>query len=305
MEPLKKEWAKREVKNWLYAFGIFLAITVIFLPGIFVSPEGLAGMWVLVFFGLITAGFTAYILTPIVLRFLKPLKDEKVLGMMEQLSKEAGMKKAPRLTIAETAEINAVAYNSIFGKRIGITTGLLQAYNDEKLDDKELEGILAHELGHHKSLDTLKNSFVFSFVSLIEGMGYLILVTGTGLARASEDLTESTAGLLAMLMGGIIALTGLIMRLVAKLVSALAFHFSRVQEYRADAFGAELRGRETMANALRKIHGLNNELVAKEVSALPYANRWQLRPAKLSWVDRLFSTHPSTEKRIKALLSKR
>lgn len=305
MEPLKKEWAKREVKNWLYAFGIFLVITVIFLPGIFLSPEGLAGMWVLIFFGLITAGFTAYILTPIVMRFLKPLKDEKLLGMMEQLSREAGMKKAPRLTIAETAEINAVAYNSIFGKRIGITTGLLQAYNDKKLDDKELEGILAHELGHHKSLDTLKNSFVFSFVSLIEGMGYLILVTGTGLTRASEDLSESTAGLLAMLMGGIIALSGLIMRLLAKLVSALAFHFSRVQEYRADAFGAELRGRETMANALRKIHGLNNELVAKEVAALPYANRWQLRPAKLSWVDRLFSTHPPTEKRIKALLSRR
>lgn len=305
MEVLKKERVKREVKNWLYALGIFLVITVIFLPGIFVSPEGLAGMWVLVFFGLITAGFTAYILTPIVMRFLKPLKDEKLLGIMEQLSREAGMKKAPRLTIAKTAEINAVAYNSIFGKRIGITTGLLQAYNDKKLDDKELEGILAHELGHHKSLDTLKNSFVFSFVSLIEGMGYLILVTGTGLGRASEDLGESTAGLLAMLMGGIIALSGLGMRLLAKLVSALAFHFSRVQEYRADAFAAELRGRETMVNALRKIDGLNNELVAKEVAALPYANRWQLRPAKLSWVDRLFSTHPPTEKRITALLSKR
>ena len=87
MKVRKKERVKREVKNWLYALGIFLVITVIFLPGIFVSPEGLAGMWVLVFFGLITAGFTAYILTPIVMRFLKPLKDEKLLGIMEQLSR--------------------------------------------------------------------------------------------------------------------------------------------------------------------------------------------------------------------------
>lgn len=305
MEDLKKEWVKRELKNWLYALGIFLVITVIFLPGIFLSAEGLAAIWVLVLFGLMAAGFTAYIFTPIVMRFLRPLQHKKFSGMLEQLSREAGMKKAPSLTIAQTPEINAVAYNSIFGKRIGITTGLTQAHYNKKLTDEELEGILAHELGHHKSLDTLKNSFVFSFVSLIEGMGYLILVAGTGLARASEDLTESTAGLVAMLMGGIIALSGLIMRLLAKLVSALAFHFSRVQEYRADAFAAELRGRETIVNALRKIEDLNNELIAKEVAALPYANRWQLRPAKLSWVDRLFSTHPPTEKRIKALLSRR
>lgn len=304
MEPLRKEWVKREVKNWLYAFGIFLIITVIFLPGIFLSPEGLAGMWVLVLFGLMAAGFTAYILTPIVMRFLRPLRDEKLLGMVEQLSKEAGMKKAPRLTIAETPETNAIAYNSIFGSRIGITKGLVQAYHNKKLDDRELEGILAHELGHHKSLDTLKNSFVFSFVSLIEAMGYLVILTGTGLVRVGRESREPILGLLSMLIGGSVALAGLIMRLLAKLVSALAYHFSRVQEYRADAFGAELRGPETMASALEKIEDLNNELVAKKVVALPYANRWQVRPATLSWVDRLFSTHPPTEKRVNALLSR-
>ena len=133
MEALKKEWVKREVKNWLYALGIFLIITVIFAPGIFFSPEGFAGMWALVLFGLIAAAFTAYILAPIVMRFLRPLKDEKFLSMIEGLSKEAGMKKPPKLMVAETPEINAIAYNSIFGKRIGITRGLVEAYHNKKL----------------------------------------------------------------------------------------------------------------------------------------------------------------------------
>ena len=303
MEALKKEWVKREVKNWLYAIGIFLLITVILAPG------AIFALWAMILFGLIVAAFTAYILTPIVMRFLRPLKDEKFLSMIEGLSKEAGMKKAPKLMVVETPEINAIAYNSIFGKRIGITRGLVEAYHNKKLDAKEVEAILAHELGHHKSLDTLKNSFVFSFVSLVEAIGYLIMVMGVGLARVGEEVIEPATGLLSMIIGGLIALSAFICRMFAKLVSALAYHFSRVQEYRADAFGAELRGRETMADALRKIEELNNEVIsnklaAKKVAALPYASRWQVKPAKLSWIDRLFSTHPPTEKRIKALLSR-
>ena len=309
MEALKKEWVKREVKNWLYALGIFLIITLIFAPHILFAPGGFAAIWSLVLFGLIAAAFTAYILTPIVMRFLRPLKDEKFLSMIEELSKEAGMKKPPKLTITETPEINAVAYNSIFGKRIGVTRGLVEAYHNKKLDAKEAEAVLAHELGHHKSLDTLKNSFVFSFVSLVEAIGYLIMVMGVGLARVGGEAIEPATGLLSMLIGGFMALFGFIFRMIAKLVSALAYHFSRVQEYRADAFGAELRGPETMANALRKIEELNNEVVsnqltAKKVAALPYSSRWQVKPAKLSWIDRLFSTHPPTEKRIEALLSR-
>lgn len=304
-KDLKKEWSKRELKNWLYALGIFLLICVIFTPAIFFSPTGFATLWVLILFGLMAAGFAAYIFTPIVLRFLRPVQDEKFSDMVEQLSKKAGIKKAPTLTLARTPEINAIAYNSIFGKRIGITTGLTQAHYDKKLTDQELEGILAHELGHHKSLDTLKISFVFSFVSLIQAMGYLIMVMGSALGEASEEIREPTAGLVSTLIIGILTLTGLLMRLFSKLVSALAFHFSRVLEYRADAFGADLRGPETMANTLRKINDLNNQLVAKQVAALPYANRWQLKPTKLSWVDKLFSTHPPTEKRIDALLSRK
>lgn len=300
MEALKKEWVKKELKNWLYALGIFLAITVIFVPAVLFSPEALASLGALVIFGLIAAAFTAYILTPIVMHFLKPLKDEKVLGIVEKLSKKAGMKKPPKLTAAETPEINAMAYNSIFGKRIGITRGLVDAYHNKKLDEKELESILAHEIGHHRSLDTLKNSFVFSFVSLIEAIGYLTAVVGGGIVWAGETSQEAV-GFLSILIGGFIALFGLIMRLIAKLASALAFHFSRVQEYRADAFGAELTSSEKMANALRKIEDLNNQLTTKQARGLPYANRWQVKPAKLSWVDRLFSTHPPTEKRIRAL----
>ena len=56
--------------------------------------------------------------------------------------------------------------------------------------------------------------------------------------------------------------------------------------------GAELTSPEKMANALQRINALNNELVAKELAELPYADRWQLQPRNPSWIDKLFDTHP-------------
>lgn len=90
---------------------------------------------------------------------------------------------------------------------------------------------------------------------------------------------------------------GVIQKLIAKIASILAFHLSRKDEYAADMIGAKLTSPEKMANALQRINTLNNELVAKELAALPYADRWQLQPRNPSWIDKLFDTHPSTEKR--------
>ena len=55
--------------------------------------------------------------------------------------------------------------------------------------------------------------------------------------------------------------------------------------------------RDEMANALQRISTLNNDLVAKELAKLPYADRWQLQPRNPSWIDKLFDTHPPMEKR--------
>lgn len=302
------ERRKRELNSWLYAFGIFLVITLVFTPHLlillFTVPAAVASTFVsFIFLGFLAALFSAFILTPIVMRKLKPLEDPGLTEMFGRLVKRAGMQTPPRLTVMETPEINAVAYNSIFGKRVGITRGLIQAHNKKQMDDKELEAILAHELGHHNSLDCLKSSFIFSIVSLYEAIGYLMIMIGRGIGYIGEASGGGLFGFASILFGGILILCGFILRIIAKIASTFAFHFSRKQEYGADTFGAELMDPKTMANALTKLEDLNSGLIAKKMAQLPYADRWQLQPVNPSWLDKLFHTHPPTEKRVKALLS--
>jgi len=302
------ERRKKELKNWLYALGIFFAITLIFTPHLpillFTVPAAAASAFVsFIFVGFMAALFSAFILTPIVMRKLKPLKDPALTETFEKLVKKAGMGTPPTLTVTETPEINAVAYNSILGKRVGITRGLIEAHNKKEIDDRELEAILAHELGHHRNLDCLKCSFVFSIVSLYEAIGYLVIMIGRAMAEIAEASGGGVFELGLVFLGGILMIIGFIGRIIAKIASTLAFHFSRKQEYGADAFSAELMSSQTMANALTKIDDLNNKLIAKQVAELPYTNRWQVEPVNPSWIDKLFHTHPPTEKRVNALLS--
>ena len=301
--------------DWLYAAGIFLLITFSFNPlallYFFVSPlEALLTLSSLVLFGFIAALFSTYLLTPLAMRGLKPFYDAppEILESLKNLSRKAGLKKPPKLMVAETPEVNAVAYTSISGNRVGITRGLLNAYQCGELNKEDLEAILAHEIGHHKGYDCLKSAFVFSFVSIVDALGYFFTLFGKGIAgfglvvgfTSSED---RGAGLVALLFGVVMAILGYIMRLNAKIVSILALHYNRRKEYAADALAAMLTSPQAMANALKNIENLNNRLLAETIATLPFSDKWQIKPRNQSWVDRLFSTHPPIEKRIEALLS--
>ena len=247
--------------------------------------------------GVMVALFSAYILTPLVMRNLKPFNDPEILEILGNLSGKAGMKKAPLLTMVDTPEINAVAYLSLLGKRVGITKGLIEAYHKKALNKSELKSILAHELGHHKSLDCLKISFAFSIVSFYEAIGYLIIIMGRGIAYMGE-YSDERAGFASALLGWTVSLMGYVLRIISKIASIFAFHLTRKQEYGADSFGAEMTSPKAMAKALEKIENLNSELTAKEIAGLPYTDRWQLQPVNPSWIDKLFGTHPPTRERV-------
>ncbi|MFQ6071475.1 MAG: hypothetical protein ACE5KT_02080 [Methanosarcinales archaeon] len=136
---LNRERKKEQLKSWLYTLGIFVAITFILIPTIVVALfiEPLAAMSMLLMFlliGFIVASFSAYVLTPWTLRKIKPFETTppQVLKSLEELSKKAGLKKVPKLMLAETPEINAMTYASISGNRVCVTRGLMEAYQDGK-----------------------------------------------------------------------------------------------------------------------------------------------------------------------------
>ncbi|MFQ6055645.1 MAG: M48 family metalloprotease, partial [Methanosarcinales archaeon] len=311
---LNRERKKEQLKSWLYTLGIFVAITFILIPTIVVALfiEPLAAMSMLLMFlliGFIVASFSAYVLTPWTLRGIKPFENTppQVLKSLEELSKKAGLKKVPKLMLAETPEINAMTYASISGNRVCVTRGLMEAYQDGKIDEEELKGILGHEIGHIKNFDCLKWSLVLSWISIFDTIGTIMMLLGQGIAHIGTVLSESTEevviekkwngsyvarreggwmGLSIALTGWMLYISGIIQKIIAKIASILAFHLSRKQEIAADELGAELTNPENIANALRKIDTLNNELVAEKIAMLPYADRWQLQPRNPSRIDK-------------------
>ena len=305
---LSMERKKQDLISWLYTLGIFVAITFILMFPLYLGAPlaALAMLPVFILIGLIVAFFSAYVLTSWTLRGIKPFENAppEILKSFKELSGKAGLEKQPELMIAETPEINAMAYVSLSGNHVCVTRGLMNAYQNEKIGEEELNAVLGHEIGHIKNRDCLKWSFVLSWVSIFDMIGTVCIIVGTAIGGIGIALEVGTSrdedrgvGMAMAVFGWVLLISGFIQKVIAKIASILAFHLSRRNEHAADMVGAELTSPETMANALQRIDTLDNELVAKELASLPYADRWQLQPRNPSWIDNLFDTHPPMEER--------
>ena len=171
---------------------------------------------------------------------------------------------------------------------IAVTNGLLQ-----KLDRRELEGVLAHELMHIQNRDTLYMTIVVILV------GFIALLTdifSRSIWYGGGKRDRSNNG------GGIFILIGLLLAILAPVIAQLLkFAVSREREYLADASAALLtRYPEGLASALEKISADTEPLeVANKATAHMYIvnplNEWQ------GTVNNLFSTHPPITERVQRL----
>ena len=233
-------------------------------------------------------------------RPLERRDNPRIYNMVENLCMSCGMD-MPKINVIDDPQLNAFA--SGINKKtytVTLTTGIIRL-----LDDAELEGVIAHELTHIRNRDTrlLIVSIVFvgivaTVLNVLVNIVLRMFLYGGG--RRSRDDKE----------GGGVAL--IVMCIVAFVCSAIAYFFvsitrfaiSRKREFMADAGGAELtRNPRALASALRKISanpGLGN------VNREDIAQLYIIHPKKLSQnlLDKLssmFSTHPSTEERIRIL----
>jgi Zn-dependent protease with chaperone function len=154
---LSRERKKKDLTSWIYTLGIFVAITFIFMFPFYIGAPlaAMAMLPVFILIGLIVAFFSAYVLTSWTLRGIKPFEKapSEILKSFEEPSRKAGLEKHPELMIAETPEINAMAYVCLSGNRICVTRGLLNAYQNENIDEEDLNAILGHEIGHIRNLE--------------------------------------------------------------------------------------------------------------------------------------------------------
>ena len=221
----------------------------------------------------------------------KPLerKDNmRVYNLTENLCMSVGMP-MPKLFIIETDTLNAFA-SGINEKSysVTLTRGII-----DKLDDKELEGVIAHELMHIRNNDVRLLIVTIVFVGILGVILNLLLrglFNGLGRRRGGKG------------NGGAIIILILVVTLVIYFFSMVfKFALSRSREYMADAGAVSMtKDAHALANALRKISG-NSELETtnNEVRELFIDNSDKSNSKGfLGGIGSIFSTHPPIEKRI-------
>jgi len=298
MATLYKNQASNRQKTWALVTG-FLIVIILFGWGAswyFDSPVILVGA---VVFSLIMNGVGFWFSHKIALKSAgaKPTDAAEFGGLhnlVENLAITAGIKK-PSVYIIEDSSPNAFATGRDEETAcIAVTTGLLRI-----LDRSELEGVIAHEIAHITNRDILLSSLIVVLVGFVTLLSDFFL-RWTFFGGSGRD---NRAGLIMGLVGIGLAILSPIVAMIIQLA------ISRKREFLADASGALLtRYPEGLANALRKIDGAVSQKPLKRANHatahLYFENPYGGDGAKKGFLTKAFMTHPSTEKRIAALMNR-
>ena len=254
-------------------------------------------MWLAVLFSVISSFVSYYwgdslVLTLSHARPADRNRDFDFFTVAENLSIAAGMPK-PRLYVIDDTAMNAFATGRDPQHAVVVaTTGILT-----RLERRELEGVIAHELSHIKNYDTRLMAVVAVLVGTVAYMADMFLrQLWWGGNRRSRDDDNSLSGIF-MLVGIVLAI---ISPILATLIQLAA---SRNREYLADVSGAKLtRYPEGLARALEKLKG-DKEVLEAATNAT--AHLYITNPFKGknfgAWFANAFNTHPPIEDRIKRL----
>ena len=203
--------------------------------------------------------------------------------LVEGLCLASGLPK-PKLYVIDDSSINAFA-SGRDPKRavIAVTTGAL-----EKLDKRELEGVLAHELSHIANYDIRFMTLAAVLVGMIAILSEIFLRSLFWSSFSEGDSRNNKSG-------SILMIVGLILAIIAPIIVALVqLAISRKREYAADSSAVKFMRTPTgLIGALKKIKGNKAMKVSGAVAPLFIAN--PLKSAEL------FSTHPPLDERIKHL----
>lgn len=215
--------------------------------------------------------------------------------MLENLAISQGMQK-PKLYIIHDAVPNAFATGrNEKHALVAVSTGLISL-----LEKNELEGVLAHELGHIKNKDMLLSTMVVilvGFIAIISDMFMRATIFG---GRGGDDRDNK--------LGAILMVVGIIFLIISPIIAQLIhLAISRKREFVADATGALMtRYPEGLAGALQKIEGYSQtrggqmKRANHAMAHLYFSNPFGAK-ARKGW-NKIWSTHPPTEDRVKALL---
>lgn len=213
-------------------------------------------------------------------------EERFLLEIIYNLANKAGLTTMPEVGIYASPELNAFATGpSRNNSLVAVSSGLLSSMNRN-----EIEAVLGHEISHVANGDMVTMTLVQGIVNAFAMFLSRVIAYGISIAmsRGDErqgDFSYLTYSLLTMVFDILFTCLG----------SILVAAYSRWREYRADAGGAKLAGRDNMIAALRRLqsaYDITDER-APSLAALKISHH-------SSWLS-LFSTHPPLEKRIQRL----
>src|SRR5262249_23837750 len=225
---------------------------------------------------------------------VSPEEAPKLHGIVDRLCALADMPK-PRVAIAPAGLPNAVATGRNSKNAVlCVTTGLMR-----RLDDKELEGVLAHEMSHVAHKDVVVMT-VASFLGIVAGLLVRFAFYSELFGGGRRGGDNNNGGALPVL---------LVVLLVSAVFYAISFLLirllSRYRELAADRAGALLTGQPSaLASALTKVSGAMSAIPTKDLREAQALNAFYFAPAlKANTVtlSTIFSTHPSLDRRLQQL----
>ena len=207
-------------------------------------------------------------------------------NMVKELAANAGLP-MPRVYIIDEAQPNAFATGrNPENAAVAATTGIMQI-----LSERELRGVMAHELAHVKHRDTLISTISATIAGAISSIAQFGMLFSGG-HNDREGGVHPAVAILVMILAPIAAML-------------IQMAISRSREFEADRGGAEISGDPgALASALQKIHNYAHRVPLETAEQHPEtAQMMIINPLSAEGIKGLFSTHPQTEERVARLMA--
>ncbi|WP_454752544.1 zinc metalloprotease HtpX [Cupriavidus necator] len=274
--------------NWVKTFMLMAAITALFIV-IGGMIGGRSGMMLALLIALGMNFFSYWFSDKLVLRMYNAQEVDagsapQFYGMVQELAQRAGLP-MPRVYLINEDAPNAFATGrNPEHAAVAATTGILRV-----LSERELRGVMAHELAHVRHRDILTSTIAATMAGAISALANMAMFFG------GRDENGNRSNPIASIAVAILA------PLAASLIQMA---ISRAREFEADRGGAEICGDpQALASALDKIHRYAQGVPFQAAEEHPAtAQMMIMNPLSGGAIANLFSTHPATEERIARLM---